>query len=100
MSGDISYTGATGGTTTAARGAYDYMNLRVFSLFGYEKDGGWNSPLWHDPSRFQEELSHRGPEFYERYKEWMRSKRRFSYDEIVDGVWVKLADQGTIRQVQ
>lgn len=66
--------------------------LRTYSLFGYETDGGRESVLWNDPMGFNQLIGERGDDFYQRYNAWVRRKRRFTFDEIVDGRWVKIGD--------
>lgn len=41
---------------------------------------------------FHRLISERGDDFYERYNAWVRGKRRFTFDEIVEGRWVKIGD--------
>jgi hypothetical protein len=75
------------------------MNARLISLFGYETDGGSDSVLWHDPERIQEWIDQGGEELAERLVHFSKKKRRFFFEEIVHGIWVKVGDHGYHRQV-
>lgn len=67
---------------------------RAYCLFGFETDGGRESELWNNPLKFHEFISQRGNDFYKRYDSWAQTKRQFSFGEIVNSKWVKVADHG------
>jgi len=68
--------------------------FRAYCLFGYETDGRRESALWDNPFKFHELASQRGHDFYKRYDSWLKTKRKFSVAEIVNGTWIKVADHG------
>jgi hypothetical protein len=65
---------------------------RIYSLFGYETDGGDESLLWHDPSAFDRLAKERGDAFLDRFEAWSRKKRKFLLEDLLNGSWIKIAD--------
>lgn len=53
------------------------------ALFEYEMQSSKTSAFWVDPSAFS---------FDEAYESWVRTKRDFSSDEIIDQTWVKTSN--------
>jgi len=72
----------------------------AYCVFGYETDGGRESELWQNPFRFHELFSRSGKDFRLRFDEWLKMKRKFSIDEILNGNWVKVADHGHQHRLQ
>jgi len=74
--------------------------MRSYSLFGYETDGGRVSTLWDKPEQFTHLIRTGGDSFHSSYTKWKQSKRRFSYEELIEGTWIKIGDHGEPHRVQ
>lgn len=59
---------------------------RKITLFGYEMDGGTNSPLWKNPSLFADD---------ERFSAWQEMKRPITDAEVIDQTWIKVSHFGS-----
>jgi serine/threonine protein kinase len=68
---------------------------RKIALFGYETDGGRNAVLWNNPQVFFSDTQHAV-----RYAAWNKTKRSFTQEEILDGIWIKASDTGNYYQVR
>ncbi len=66
----------------------------LYSLFGYETDGGKKSILWENPSYFMTASGQGGKELDADFAEWKNTKRGFTQEEIISGVWIKIGDNG------
>jgi hypothetical protein len=67
---------------------------REICLFGYETQGGRDSPLWRDPRCFGEPTGQSGKMLDEEFQRWRQSKRNLARDEVVQGHWLKISDSG------
>ncbi len=67
--------------------ALDKANIppRSIFLFGYEIGGGKQSILWSNPFLFSPD---------ETYQAWSKTKRDFTQEEILHGLWVKVSEYG------
>ena len=66
----------------------------LITLFGYETDRGRNSILWDSPFYFHTPGGQSGKELDQRFSDWMSTKRPIQKEEMLDGVWKKIADHG------
>lgn len=67
---------------------------RMYSLFGYETDGGRRSILWNTPMYFSEPTGQGGKQLDESLAAWLRTKRPLTRGEILAGLWKKIGDHG------
>jgi serine/threonine protein kinase len=74
--------------------------MRSHSLFGYETEGGRGSVLWGRPEQFTHLLRTGGEAFQTRYSEWRRHKRKFAFEEVLEGTWIKIGDHGEPHRVR
>jgi hypothetical protein len=69
--------------------------VRLYSLFGYETEGGTNSILWQAPHLFRNPIApSQGLKQFAQYPKWRETKRSFRRDEVTSGVWVKIGSHG------
>lgn len=66
----------------------------LIMLLGYETDGGRQSVLWDYPQYFHSRVGQGGKELDQRFDDWMRTKRTIQKEELIDGMWKKIADHG------
>ena len=67
---------------------------RKIALFGYETGGGRNAVLWRNPQAFFSDA-----QYSSGYAAWSKTKRSFTRDEVLDGIWIKASDTGNYYQV-
>ena len=67
---------------------------KVYSLFGYEVDGGRKSLFWQKPWYFSQNVGQAGKQLDESFAAWKATKRFFTIEEILSGTWIKIGDHG------
>ncbi len=72
---------------------------RMNALFDYETDGGRRALLWREPQYWDSGISGSQSywQFKERLDEWRKSKRAIERAEVLQGLWVKVGDNGISR---
>jgi len=71
-----------GSDATFKKGLY-----RLYALWGYETQGGRQSPFWQDPATFM------SPAGAESFRAWRATKRPFTKEEVTKGKWEKHGDE-------
>jgi len=70
--------------------------LRAIRIFMYESSGR-SSPYWTSPHLYVQKMQQVDASaelFVKAYNEWFTTKRAFQQAEILEGVWIKIGDDG------
>lgn len=65
-------------------------NLNLVRIFGYETGEKRNSVLWASPDF----LNVNSAKMMSVYLGWQHQKRAITYEEIIQGTWIKVSDHG------
>jgi hypothetical protein len=67
---------------------------KLYSLFGYETGDKKNSVLWSNPMYFAQATGQGASMLDENFVAWKNTKRDFTTQEILSGIWIKIGDTG------
>lgn len=73
---------------------HETIQDELIMLLGYETDNGRASILWDSPRYFYNRVGQGGKELDERFSNWMSTKRPIQKEELINGMWKKIADHG------